>query len=301
MSQYTFTTRAYGPSAKGSTLTWEDLDNSLLFLSESVNQLDFTPLSGSNYLFIEANGTPTQNGLSLSASYALAKTASPSLTNKFSILAGPGKYLLSSSLELNTAYIDIISLTGEKDIYITGSGTIFVNADNVTVRGIDVGTKNFTITGSFPNTTIVNCKGGDESFGGYPDPTTGGVPSPGYTMANTFINCTAGSGSFGNYCDGTFIDCISGNSSFATLGDIEGGTFENCVGGTDSFSSVGNISESILRNCTGGQNSFAFNTNISGILQDCRLTDGSFSTVNIAPGGQLITCINDDNTPITYP
>jgi hypothetical protein len=88
---------------------------------------------------------------------------------------------------------------------------------------------------------IKNCKGGDFSFGGYPDPTTGGIPSPGYTMDNTFIdciggnisfagngsaygtfiNCTAGSGSFGNYCDGKFVDCISGDSSFATLGDIE--------------------------------------------------------------------------------
>ena len=321
MSQYTFNTRAYGPNPKGSTLTWEDLDNSLLFLSESINELAFEPLSGSNYIFIEANGTPIQNGLSLSASYALAKTTNPSLTNKFSILAGPGKYFLSSSLEFNTPYIDVVSLTGERDINITGSGTIFVNANNVTVRGIDVGTKNFTITGSFPNTTIKNCKGGDESFGGYPDPTTGGVPSPGYTMANTFIdciggnnsfagngsaygafiNCTAGSGSFGNYCDGTFIDCIAGDSSFATLGDIEGGTFENCVGGTDSFASVGNISESILRNCTGGQNSFAFQTSISGILQDCRLTDGLFPTLNITTPGQLITCINSDNSPITYP
>jgi hypothetical protein len=321
MSQYTFKTRELGPNAKGSTLSWAELDNSLLFLSESISELSIEPLSGSNYLFLEANGTPTQNGLSLSASYALAKTTSPTSTNKFSLLAGPGKYLLSSNLEFNTSYIDVISFTGERDVHITGSGTIFVNTDNITVRGIDVGTKNFLITGSFPNTTIKNCKGGDESFGGYPDPISGSAPSPGYIIANTFIdciggnnsfagngsaygtfiNCTAGSGSFGNYCDGTFIDCIGGNSSFATLGDIEGGTFENCVGGTDSFASIGNITESILKNCTGGQNSFAFNTDISGILQDCRLTDGSFSTLNIVLEGQLITCINSDNTPITYP
>ena len=32
MSQYTFNTRAYGPNPKGSTLTWEDLDNSLTFI-----------------------------------------------------------------------------------------------------------------------------------------------------------------------------------------------------------------------------------------------------------------------------
>jgi hypothetical protein len=323
MPTYPFLTRAYGPSAKGSTLTWEDLDNSLLFLSSSINELNFTPLSGSNYLFVEANGTPTQNGLSLSASYVQAKASSPSLTNRIAVLAGPGKYTFASNFTLDTQYIDVVSLTGECDVLVTGSGTIVVSANDAYVRGIDVDVKNFTITSSLPLLKIKNCKGGDLSFGGSPDPTTGGTPSPGYTMVGTFIdceggnisfagngsadgtfiNCTAGSGSFGNYCDGTFIDCIAGDSSFATLGDIEGGTFENCVGGTNSFASVGNIEDAILKNCTGGQNSFAFNTNISGILQDCRLTNGNFSStgINLIPGGQLITCINSNNTTITYP
>ena len=44
MSQYTFQTRFYGPNAKGTTLTWEDLDDSLLFLSESINELNFHPM-----------------------------------------------------------------------------------------------------------------------------------------------------------------------------------------------------------------------------------------------------------------
>jgi hypothetical protein len=323
MSQYPFLTRAYGPSAKGSTLTWEDLDNSLLFLSESLDVANNDILSGSNYLFVKADGTPSQNATEFSASYVQAKASSPSATNRISILVSPGEYTFASTFTLNTQYIDVVSLTGECDVLVTGSGTIQIGANDVYVRGIDVDVKNFTITASLPLLKVKNCKGGDFSFGGYPDPTTGGTPSPGYTVVGTFIdceggnisfagngsaygtfiNCTAGSGSFGNCCDGTFIDCIAGDSSFATLGDIEGGTFENCVGGTDSFASVGNIDGGILKNCTGGQNSFAFNTNISGILQDCRLTTGNFSStgINIAPGGQLITCINSDNTPITYP
>jgi hypothetical protein len=324
MSQYTFQTRFYGPNAKGTTLTWEDLDDSLLFLSESINALNSNPLSGSNYIFLEANGTPTQNGLSLSASYELAKTVPPSPTNKFSILAGPGQYFLDQDFLLDTEYLDVISLTGEKDAYITGSGTIFVNANNITVRGIDVDTKNFTIINSFPNTIIKNCKGGDESFGGSPIPVTGSQ-FPGYTIASkfidceggdrsfagfgsaygTFINCIGGNNSFGDWCNGTFTNCVGGDYSFGYTYDIEGGTIENCTAGAFSFAPNGNINTlASLKNCTGGQNSFAQGiSTITGLISGCRLTLGSFNTSNVdgPNGGRLANCINGDNTITTYP
>ncbi len=93
MPTYPFLTRAYGPSAKGSTLTWEDLDNSLLFLSESINTADNDILSGSNYLFVKADGTPSQNATELSSFNSKSKTF-PSLLSSipFIILA-----LLSAS------------------------------------------------------------------------------------------------------------------------------------------------------------------------------------------------------------
>jgi hypothetical protein len=321
MPQYTFQTRFYGPDAKGDTLTWEDLDYSLLFLSESINELIFNPLSGSNYIFIEANGTPTQNGLGLVASYALVKTIPPSSTNKFSILAGPGQYLLNSDFELDTEYLDVISLTGERDVYITGSGTIFVNSDNITVRGMDVDIKNFTITSSFQNTIIKNCKGGDESFGGSPTPPIGLPASPGYTIDSTFIdceggdrsfagygsaygtfiNCIGGDESFGNYCDGTFTDCIGGNNSFATLGNIEGGTIKNCIAGDASFAPIGNILQgSELIECVGGTNSFTVSTFglQYGYLQECRVTAGNTFPNNIAFPGQLVNCVTPGIAPI---
>ena len=317
MSQYTFQTRDYGPYAKGETLTFEDLDFSLLFLSESINELTFNPLSGSNYIFIEANGTPTQNGLGLVASYALVKTLPPSSTNKFSILAGPGQYLLNSDFELDTEYLDIISLTGERDVYITGSGTIFVNSDNITVRGIDVDTKNFTITSSFPNTIIKNCKGGDYSFGGdstlsnafimagtFIDCEGGDYSFAGNGLAyGTFINCIGNSGSFGNVCDGIFTDCVGGNNSFATQGSITGGTFKNCTSGDNSFASIGNIGPgSTLKECVGGINSFASSGTIYGLLQGCQLTLGNFNVLNVdSVDGQLVSCFGDSFTPITTP
>ena len=315
MPQYTFQTRDYGPNAKEETLTWEDLDYSLLFLSESINELNFNPLSGSNYIFIEANGTPTQNGLGLVASYALVKTIPPSSTNKFSILAGPGQYLLNSDFELDTEYLDVISLTGERDVYITGSGTIFVNSDNITVRGRDVDTKNFTITSSFPNTIIKNCKGGDYSFGGdstllnafimagtFIDCEGGDYSFAGNGFAyGTFINCIGGDNSFGNNCDGIFTNCVGGDNSFATQGSIEGGIFKNCTGGDNSFASALNIDlGSTLKECVGGINSFASSGTIFGLLQGCQLTLGNFNAI-IDPSGQLVSCFVDGSTPITTP
>jgi hypothetical protein len=324
MPTYPFLTRAYGPSAKGSTLTWEDLDNSLLFLSSSINELNFTPLSGSNYIFVEANGTPTQNGLSLSASYVQAKNSSPSATNRIAVLAGPGKYTFSSSFNLNTQYIDVVSLTGECDVLVTGSGTIIISANDAYVRGIDVDVKNFTITSSLPLLKIKNCKGGNYSFGGNTPPPVGGPASPGYAIASTFIDCVGGdysfaglgttygsftgcvggNFSFGSYCDGTFINCTAGDYSFAYDYDInEGSKFVNCTAGDYSFAAIGNIMPgATLNNCIGGLNSFAQGINsITGTLIGCILTNGSFNTLNVGLGGQLIACANGDGSNVTYP
>jgi hypothetical protein len=265
MSQYTFTTREYGPSAKKSALTIKELDDSLLYLSssldssafsqsiaeitnellllsQSINNIEFHPLSGSNYIFVEANGTPTQNGSYLTASYNIAKTTNPSANDRFSVLLGPGKYEFTSSFILDTEYIDVVSLTGDKDVYITGSNTIVVGVDNVYVKGIDVYDKNFTITGSFPNTIIKNCKGGDESFGGDASLTQN------YIIASTFIDCEGGDYSFAGgsgYAYGTFINCIGGEYSFGQYCD---GTFTNCVGNNYSFAYQGDIQDGIFEN-----------------------------------------------------
>jgi hypothetical protein len=328
MSQYTFTTREYGPNAKGTTLTWEDLDYSLLFLSESINET----LSGTNYKFVTANGTPTENAFSLSSSYVEAKATSPTSASRFALLTPPGSYKFDTNFILDTEYIDIVSITGERDIFITGSGTISVAANDIYLKGIDVGTKNFNIAGlnlyvdSWPKLKVKNCKGGDYSFGGIPTPASGSPVSPGITVGGTFvdceggnysfagngqaygtfINCIGGNGSFGTYCDGTFTNCIAGNYSFAFPNDIEGGTFIDCTAGHHSFASIGTIdTNAILRNCAGGVDSFASGVNpILGLLYGCRNNDpngvGNFtqSLLNIQNSGSIISCINANNTEV---
>lgn len=321
MSQYTFTTREIGPNAKGETLTYIELDSSLLFLSESIGSLATNPLSGSNYTFVEASGTPSQNGLSLSASYALAKTYPVSSTNRFSILAGPGKYQFGSTFTLDTQYIDIVSLTGERDILVTGSNTVSITANDVYVRGIDVGTKNFTIADNLPLLKVNNCKGGDLSFGGTADPAPGDPPLTQILVNGTFTNCEGGDLSFaGNgIASGVFENCIGGESSFGydiiggtfinceggdfSFGGAEGdinGYFENCTGGEGSFTITGTILDgTILKECTGDLYSFANNGFIEGNLYNCRLTSGSFNTLNIQGDGAIVLSIDGDNLEVT--
>ena len=319
MSQYPFLTRAYGPNAKGSTLTWEDLDNSLLFLSESIDSANNDILSGSNYLFVKADGTPSHNATELSASYVQAKASSPSATNRIAILASPGKYTFSSTFTLDTQYIDVVSLTGECDVLVTGSGTISITANDVYVRGIDVDVKNFTITDNLPLLKVKTCKGGNYSFGGQLNPIQGSLPlNPilvngtftdceggdfsfaGNGMAyGTFTNCVGGDSSFGYYCDGIFTNCIAGDFSFGGEMGLINGTMENCTAGDNSFAPVGNINATaILDNCVGGLNSFASTPAlpITGKLIKCRLTSGSFNPVTANPPGDFILCINSDNT-----
>jgi hypothetical protein len=224
MPTYPFLTRAYGPNAKGSILTWEDLDNSLLFLSESINVTDNDILSGSNYLFVKADGTPSQNATELSSSYVQAKSSSPSAANRIAVLVSPGEYTFASTFTLDTQYIDVVSLTGNCDVLITGSSTINITANDVYVKGIDVDIKNFTIADNLPLLKINNCKGGDYSFGGTANPTPGTQPLNPILINGTFIDCEGGKFSFaGNgMAYGTFINCVGSGSSF---GYYCGGTF----------------------------------------------------------------------------
>ena len=319
MPQYPFLTRAYGPNAKGSTLTWEDLDNNLLFLSESIDSANNDILSGSNYLFVKADGTPSQNATEFSASYVQAKASSPSATNRISVLVSPGEYTFTSTFTLDTQYIDVVSLTGECDVLVTGSSTISITANDVYVRGIDVDVKNFTIADSLPLLKIKTCKGGNYSFGGQLNPAPGSQPLNPILVNGTFIdceggdfsfagngmaygiftNCIGGNSSFGYYCDSTFTNCVGGDFSFGgDMGYIDG-TMENCTAGDNSFAPVGDINTTaILDNCVGGVNSFASgpSSTITGKLIKCRLTSGNFATVNVQSPGDLILCINADNT-----
>lgn len=283
-------------------------------------------ISGSQYILVTANGTDVENAIELQNAYDLAKTMSPTASNRITIIAAPGKYnFITADFEMDTEYIDLVSLDGNRSVILNNvAHSIRVNANNVFVKGIDVGTKTFqtgTLGSNLDQIKIVNCKGGDYSFGylnsvfsgtfmdceggdfsfGWPDAGSAGTPN---LVSGTFTNCKAGSNSFGGNgnTSGTFIDCEAGDYSFSFSSFFSvnaSGTFTNCKAGNYSFGSGGNsggLASGIFNNCEGGQYSFAgygaTQGTLSGKLYYCKLSLGQFATVTIP--GRTYYCVDGD-------
>jgi hypothetical protein len=271
-------------------------------------------IGGTNYIYVMANGTPTENATELLTAYTTAQGMSPSATNRMTIVAGPGYYDFGSTyFELDTEYINLVSLDGNRSIIFNSanpSGTILVNANNVYVQGVDVQTKAFNIAELLPNTIIKNCKGGDYSFGfggtinstfidcdggkfSFASKTTIVAPVGVFenfsnpTAAGIFTNCTAGIQSFGSAsfvsasASGTFTNCTGGNNSFGLSfmgGAIASGTFTNCTAGSSSYGTFGTASGTFT-NCIGGDFCFGANGTVSGIFTNCTAGNQSWITL----------------------
>lgn len=54
-------------------------------------------LEGTNYIYVMANGTDTDNAAELQAAYTAAQALSPSSTNRITIVCGPGNYNFDST------------------------------------------------------------------------------------------------------------------------------------------------------------------------------------------------------------
>ena len=262
-------------------------------------------LEGTQYVFVAADGTDVQNAAELQAAYVTAQSMSPSATNRITVIAAPGSYNFSTvNFIMNTEYIDLVSLDGNKSIVFNGSNTIEITANDVFVRGVDVGTLNFTIANSLNLLRVENCSGGYSSFGGA------------NTASGTFTSCSGGYASFGGdggTADGTFTNCTGEENSFGGGGGIASGVFTNCTGGDYSFGGDGGTASGTFTDCTGTGYSFGgggtasgtFNScigsngsfgdggTLSGFLYYCRLTGGTFATVSGA--GVTRLCIDGSN------
>lgn len=260
-------------------------------------------LEGTNYIFVAANGTDTENATELQAAYDEAKTLSPSATNRITIIAANGYYNFGTdTFVMDTQFIDLVSLDGNKSIIFNSAnanGTISITQNFIYVKGVDVLTKNFLIGNGFSSLRIENSKGGNFSFGG--DPTFGSNP---LVINGTFINCEGGSSSFGAYgvasgtftnckggsqsfgfqatASGTFTNCEGAQGSFGGFGGTASGTFNNCFSsGTVSFGggNANSVASGMFNNCIGGNASFGGGGGtLSGKLYYCRLTAGTFQT-----------------------
>jgi hypothetical protein len=264
-------------------------------------------LSGTNFIYVAADGTDTANATALSAAYTTAKTMSPSATNRITIVAAPGYYNFgSTTFELDTAYIDLVSLDGNRSVIFNSAnagGTISITANDVFVKGVDVGTKAFTIGNNLSLLKLENCKGGNNSFGfnvivsGIFTSCIGGIDSFGggfgATASGTFTNCIGGEYSFANggTASGTFTNCIGGR--FGGVG-IASGTFINCVGGDSSFGGYG-IASGIFTNCQGGETSFGGQGTATGIFTSCVGGEYSFGYYGTA-SGTFTLCVGGNNS-----
>lgn len=285
-------------------------------------------LSGTQYLYVTANGTDTQNAEELQAAYDAAKLMSPSSTNRITIVAGPGNYNFGTgSFVMDTEYIDFVSLDGNKSVIFNAplnteartEGSISITANYVFVKGIDVQDKNFTVATDLFALHVENCKGGDFSFGGVisESPITlsgtftrcigglGAFGGVGGDASGDFIDCTGGLGSFGGgsggSASGNFTGCVGGQYSFGGGGDaVASGVFVNCVADADSFggSGVSGTASGTFTNCIAGSGSFGAGGSsvLTGKLFYCRLTSGSFQIPS--GGGKIRLCLDGTDTEV---
>jgi len=281
-------------------------------------------LSGTNYLYVAADGTDTENATALSASYSTAKTMSPSATNRITIIAAPGYYNFgTSTFTMDTQYIDLVSLDGNRSIIFNATlnesiqiqGSIRITANNIYLKGVDVLTKGIRIAPNLSSLVVenvkggnytffteeeegimqgdfVNCEGGDNSFTAFIQ-----------EMSTTFKNCIGGNYSFTSYGDATMIatDCIAGDYSLNTNKGTLNGTFRNCIGGLASLRGGFGMGQTptIFTNCQGDSQSFG---NLSGntSLYYCKLFNDTFYPEYIEFPGAIVLCINGNNSIETY-
>jgi len=274
-------------------------DTTVQATTQDIADLAGGGLEGTQYVYVAGNGTPTENGNELTAAYTLAQTMSPTATNRITVIVGPGKYLETTStfsqFEFTTDYIDVVSLTGNPDVFLSGisvGGICYIKGMN-TSQAISLGgaQPGFNLTnspstqkienciggnnsfgwGGNVNGTFINCIGGNSSFASATNftPPFGIVDLGGGNIGGIFINCTAGNNSFGNTLlfspsnlTGTFVDCTGGDSCFGydnfNIGGITiSGIFTNCIGGVGMFAgSQASTLSGTFTNCKGGIYSF---------------------------------------------
>jgi len=273
--------------------------------------------TGTSYIVVPASNTASNNGLSLVSAYNTASTMMPygsalSATNRVTVIVEPGQYT-TGGFNVANNYVDIVSATGDSTVFLD---SINVTANNVYIKGLNLGGNPFTVSSNVSG-TFVNCVGGNYSFCGVSS-STAPIFVPG-----TFTNCTAGYASFGSsgynsfsggstVVSGTFTNCTAGYASFGSsgYGSISGGstvvsgTFTNCTAGFDSFGygfSSANVSGTFT-NCTAGFDSFGVSsvgggsTVVSGTFTNCTTGSGGYNSFGTSSGntnvsGTFISCI----------
>jgi hypothetical protein len=210
--------------------------------------------------------TPSTNaataGSNLAATYALAEASAPTASDRAVVICSPGVYEMSATLAWDTEYVDLVSLTSERDVFLTGSNVQFT-ADHIRISGIDVtGTdEGFLYMGDAKTNQVWrNVKGGDWPFDWW----------DGKEFAGEMYDSEVGD-YFG--LDGTVSGTVSDNTIgdyFGDCGTVSGTVSDNTIG--DNFGWSGTVSGTVSDNTIGGR--FGMLGAISGTVSDNTIGDG---------------------------
>ena len=286
-------------------ITNSDLGNSLYV--SFINKLEAREqLNGPNYFTVLGDKNPIDNGQILAVKLGVAKNASPngqakSATNRMTIIVAPGTYTLPSFynyLEMNTPFVDLVSLTGKADVFLTtqnGNTAILVDSSDISIKGFNLGTQNIKISNSYSDNYFENIIGGDYNFS---SGTFGGE------VAGNFKNCKGGAYSFGDSSNQEYLlksgleNCQAEFGSFGY--QLAASELKNCLAGAQSFGFF-SIAESILNDCKSGMESFGCEKGIFvSTLTNCTADGVSFGRTNGQPTtietSQLNNCKAGDNS-----
>lgn len=253
--------------------------------SYKANIGNFT-LGGENYIFVNSNGTPIENGRSVRDAYTAAQAMTPngsakSATNRVVILLAPGYYDFDEGVDgdfiIDQSFIDFESLSGVADVYFSSMNIFSTGTGkNIRISGIDTTKNSYLSTGPFAlyttggvneNIYIKDCVGGDYSFGAF---------SSGFV--GTIDTCVAG-----NYSFGYTADFAPVGMSFVGINPTLYGTYKNCIGGNYCF-----LSSQALSGGSGQLNNY-------GTIDNCKAGSNSFqySEIDLVINGGIISnCVS---------
>ena len=241
----------------------------------------FLQASGTSAIIVADAHNAQTNGVNLLSAYAAAKSLTPSglalsSANRAVVILLPGEYDLGlSTLYLNTAYVDVVGLTGDPaHVLITSQvskasgGTVVQSVGDVRLRGLTIGR-----TGTVVGIGATQCSSWFFSN----------------LSADTLVeDCvfTAASGygmRLGVSLCGTFRRCKTGDYGFGSRVSLAGMVCEDCVAGSFSFGyNIGSLSVNcVFRRCTAGNYSFGYASNsvtILGTFEDCTAGINSFGS-----------------------
>ena len=251
----------------------------------------------------------------MSGSTRLVISDSEAKAVRTTVIVAPGSYTFigDNAFVADASGINVISLTGEPDVYITSSVIMpsinlgmTVDCNNATFKGINCLDRTLYVTShQTSELTFINCIAtGNIGFG--------------VNAQGTYINCVGGSGCFGGAysgyygtgASGTFIDCVGDSACFGggTENVSASGMFIRCTGDEMCFGGSPNgqstSASGTFIDCVGGSGCFASSNGTittTARLYSCRLTNNKFPTPESGSqgSGKLILCIDKDFDIVT--